>query len=151
MSRIDLLIVDEDAEFRELLVRRFERTGFAVESTSSGEVALQLAQHRHFDAAIFEQQLPGMSGLELLEEFETNHPECAVVFLTGYDCYDAGLRAMQAGAFQYLLKPCSLVEVERQVREAVQSRWLQKMKSAAIVEDSPGDGIAEQPVPLPAA
>src|SRR5689334_707716 len=69
-SAIDLLVVDDDAEFRETLVSRFVRSGFAVQSAGNGEEALGLAERRNFDVAVFDMMMPGMSGLELLKRFK---------------------------------------------------------------------------------
>lgn len=149
--RIDLLIVDGDAEFRDLLLRRFERAGFAAQGAPSGEIALQLSQQQHFAAAIFEMQLSGVTALELLAEFKANDPDCAVIFLTGYDSIAAAVQVMQAGAIQYLLKPCSLAEVEGHIREAIECCSLRHLKCSAIDGDSPGREVIEESAPLPAA
>src|SRR4029453_74179 len=66
---IELLVVDDDAEFRETLVRRMDRGGFAVSSAAGGDEALDLAQRRRFDVAVFDMMMPGMSGLALLQKF----------------------------------------------------------------------------------
>ena len=149
--RVDLLIVDNDTEFRELLLRRFEHAGFAVQDAPNGKDALQFAQQRHFAAAIFEMHLPDMSGLELLEEFKALDADCEVIFLTGYDCIDAADQAMHLGAFRYLLKPCSLAEVEGHIREGVERRRAQQATSLAIDEDSPDAEVVEKSGCLPAA
>ena len=68
--RFDLLIVDDDDEFRELLLHRLEKSGYAVQAAASGEEALRAAQRRHFDVAVFDMHMPGLSGLELLERVQ---------------------------------------------------------------------------------
>ena len=80
---VDLLVVDDDDEFRNTMVRRFSRAGFRCEDAANAEEALNSAQRRDFDVAVFDMIMPGKSGLELLEEFKTNHAECEVILLTG--------------------------------------------------------------------
>jgi DNA-binding NtrC family response regulator len=124
--RFDLLIVDDDAEFRELLLRRLERSGLAVQAAASGEEALKAAARRHFDVAVFDMHMPGLSGLELLEKFKADHSDCQVLMLTGQGSIDTAIQAMKAGAFHYLLKPCSLADLEMQINKAAEHRGLQR-------------------------
>lgn len=126
MRRFDLLIVDDDAEFRELLLRHLERRGFAVQAAASAQHALQAALRRHFDVAVVDMHMPGLSGLELLNQFKAAHPDCAVLILTGQGSIDTAVQAMRAGAFHYLLKPCSLAELEVQITKAAEHRKLEK-------------------------
>jgi DNA-binding NtrC family response regulator len=129
MSRtqaIELLIVDDDSEFRETLARRMDRGGFAVHSAASAEEALDLAQRRRFDVAVFDMMMPGMSGLELLQKFRTEHPECEVILLTGQGTIETAVEAMRSGAFNYLTKPFPLRDLELQIEKAFERGRLRK-------------------------
>src|SRR6185295_6706551 len=121
---IDLLVVDDDLEFRETLVTRFARGGFAVQSAGNGEEALGLAQRRNFDVAVFDMMMPGMSGLELLKRFKTDHPECEVILLTGQGSIETAVEAMKLGAYDYLQKPFSLKDLEAIANKATERRNL---------------------------
>jgi DNA-binding NtrC family response regulator len=123
---IDLLLVDDDAEFREMLVSRFTRAGFAVQSAGTGEEALGLAQRRNFDVAIFDMMMPGISGLELLKRFKESHSECEVVLLTGQGSIETAVEAMKLGAYDYLLKPFPLKDLEKLASKAFERRRLCK-------------------------
>src|SRR6185295_20174006 len=133
---IDLLVVDDDLEFRETLVSRFARTGFAVQSAGDGEEALGLAARRNFDVAIFDMMMPGMSGLELLKRFKESHPECEVILLTGQGSIETAVEAMKLGAYDYLQKPFSLKELESVASKAFERRLLRKENTQlkAIIE-----------------
>ena len=112
-SPIDLLVVDDDDEFRETLTKRFSREDFKIQSAASGEQALKLAEQRNFDVAIFDMQMPGMSGLELLKRFKETHPECEIILLTGQGSIETAVEAMKRGAYDFLQKPttiCTMVE-----------------------------------------
>jgi len=137
-SAIDLLVVDDDSEFRETLVSRFVRTGFAVQAAGNGEEAMGLAQRRNFDVAIFDMMMPGMSGLELLKRFKESHPECEVVLLTGQGSIETAVEAMKLGAYDYLQKPFPLKDLESVASKAFDRRRLRKENSQlkALIERS---------------
>ncbi|MFO0870631.1 MAG: sigma-54 dependent transcriptional regulator [Pirellulales bacterium] len=123
---LDLLVVDDDDEFRSTLVRRFAQRGFHVEEAANGEQALELVQRREFDVALFDMMMPGMSGLKLLEKFKSLHAECEVIMLTGQATVETAVAAMKAGAYDYLTKPFPLRELEVLVEKAHDHRRLTK-------------------------
>jgi DNA-binding NtrC family response regulator len=123
---LDLLCVDDDPEFRETLSGRFSKRGFQVQTAANGEDALGLAERRTFDVAIFDMMMPGISGLELLKRFKTNHPDCEVILLTGQGSIETAVEAMKLGAYDYLQKPFSLKELETVVGKALDRRRLCK-------------------------
>lgn len=125
-AEIDLLIVDDDDEFRDTVVRRFARVGFRVSDASRGEQALEMVQRRDFDVAVFDMMMPGLSGLQLLEKFKENHVECEVILLTGKGTIETAVQAMKLGAFDYLQKPFPLQELETVIRRAHERRKLFK-------------------------
>jgi len=129
MSRtdtIELLVVDDDHEFRETLVRRFQRGGFAVQGAANGEEALALASRKKFDVAVFDMMMPGISGLQLLEKFKTQYPDCEVILLTGQGTIESAVEAMRLGAYNYLTKPFPLRDLETQIEKAFERGRLQK-------------------------
>ncbi len=123
---IDLLVVDDDDEFRDTLVRWFARAGFQVSDAADGEQALGMVQRRDFDVAVFDMMMPGLSGVELLEKFKQNHVECEVILLTGKGTIETAVQAMKLGAFDYLQKPFPLQELETVIRRANERRQLRK-------------------------
>lgn len=144
---IDLLVVDDDLEFRETLATRFARGGFAVQVAGNGEEALGLAQRRNFDVAVFDMMMPGMSGLELLKRYKESHPECEVILLTGQGSIETAVEAMKLGAYDYLQKPFSLKELESVAEKAFERRLLRKENTqlkAIIERDQPSHQMVGQ-------
>jgi len=123
---IDLLVVDDDADFREMLALRFGQRGFRVEQAGAGDQALELMQRRDFDVAIFDMRLPGLSGLELLEKIKSGRAECEVIMLTGQATVESAVSAMKLGAYDYLTKPFPLKDLETLVERAYERRKLAK-------------------------
>jgi DNA-binding NtrC family response regulator len=123
---MDLLVVDDDQEFRETLTSRFAKRGLNVEAAASGEEALGLAERRDFDVAIFDMMMSGMNGLELLKRFKTSHPDCEVILLTGQGSIETAVEAMKLGAYDYLQKPFPLKDLEVEAAKAFERRRLRK-------------------------
>jgi DNA-binding NtrC family response regulator len=123
---VDLLVVDDDDDFRTIAARRFQRDGYQVQQAANGDDALALAQRRQFDVAILDLRMPGMSGLELLEQLRVANPECQTIILTGEGSVQTAVQAMKLGAYDYLTKPFSLAELEIQVQRAYERRALDK-------------------------
>jgi len=122
----DLLIVDDDADYRSTLVRRFQRRGYVVQDACDGITALELAARRQFDVAIVDMTMPGISGLEVLEKLKTIQPECEVIMHTAEATIETAVKAMKMGAYDYLTKPCSMAECEALVEKAAERCQLTK-------------------------
>jgi DNA-binding NtrC family response regulator len=123
---VDLLVVDDDQEFRDTLRSRLARQGFEVRTAAGGEEALALAEQRNFDVAIFDMMMPGMTGLELLKRFKESHPECEIILLTGQGSIETAVEAMKLGAYDYLQKPFPLKDLESVAIKAFERRSLRK-------------------------
>jgi DNA-binding NtrC family response regulator len=123
---VSLLVVDDDAEFRSVVARRFQRRGCDVTNTGSPLEALQLGQERRFDVAILDIAMPEMDGVRLLERLKQVTPETQVIMLTGQGTIDTAIRAMKLGAYDYLTKPCELAELEVQVQRAYEKTRLSR-------------------------
>jgi len=146
---LDLLVVDDDQEFRDTLRSRFLHHGFEVRTASNGEEALGLAERRNFDVAIFDMMMPGMSGLELLKRFKESHTECEVILLTGQGSIETAVEAMKLGAYDYLQKPFPLKDLEAVATKAFERRNLRKENKQlkALLERSqpPSEMIGQSP------
>ena len=125
-ERIDLLIVDDDEDFRQSVLRRFQRHGYQVQDAADAEQALALCERRHFDVAVVDMVMPGMSGIQLLEKLRRSQPECEVLILTGRGTIETAVEAMKQGAFDFLNKPFPLAELETLVNKAYEHGRLVK-------------------------
>lgn len=148
---IDLLFVDDDAEFRSIAARRFLKRGFHVQEAADGEEALSVAQRREFDVAIVDMRMPGMSGLELLEKLRASHPDCEAIILTGEGTVETAVQAMKLGAYDYLTKPFSLAELEVVVQKAYERHQLDKENKqlkAVLARSQPAADMVGKSAPI---
>jgi DNA-binding NtrC family response regulator len=113
-----LLIVDDDDQLRHTLVRRFQRQGFAVSAAASAEDALAKAAETRCDVALLDLHLPGMNGIELLEQLKNKQPELEALLLTAHGSIETAILAMKRGAYDYLTKPFHLPELEIHIQKA---------------------------------
>lgn len=116
-----LLLVDDDEEFLEILVRRFVRRGMQPTGAANPQAAMEAAGQRKFDVAILDRSLPGEDGLKLMQRLKECQPELRVILLSGHGDKQAITQARDSGAFDYLVKPCSLADLEAAVSSAYQS------------------------------
>lgn len=147
----DALIVDDDAEFRETLRTRLSRCGYDVAEAADGQQALSAAAERSFDVAVFDVQMPGMDGVELLRRFKQDHAECEVVLLTGKATIETAVEAMKLGAYDYLQKPFPLKELELVVAKALERKRLrsenERLKTL-LVRSQPSEEIVGDSPPM---
>lgn len=108
-----VLIVEDDAVFRERLVRALCDRGLHAEGAQEGHDALQRAREESPELAVVDLRMPDMSGLEVVRELKAIDPATRVVVLTGYGSIATALDAVRLGATHYLTKPADVDEILR--------------------------------------
>ncbi|KAA5543736.1 sigma-54-dependent Fis family transcriptional regulator [Roseiconus nitratireducens] len=109
---IKLLLVEDENDFRNTCARWMERKGHEVTAVAGGAEALEVCRNQSFDVAVFDINMPGMSGMELLQRVQQEKLEMEIIILTGQGTIESAVTAMQMGACDYLTKPCSLGDLE---------------------------------------
>lgn len=122
MADLRLLLVDDEVEFLEPMKARIERRGIACATAPSGAEALEILGASPVDCAVVDVRMPEMDGLELLRRLRRLHPHVPVILLTGHASAELGVKGMELGAFDYLLKPIELDELLDTVRRAAAGR-----------------------------
>lgn len=110
-ARPSILVVDDDARFRERLARAFTARGYDANEADSGESALELAKGDSPEYAVVDLRMPGMNGLELVKGLRTIDEATNIVVLTGYGSIATALEAVRLGATHYLTKPADVDEI----------------------------------------
>jgi two-component system response regulator PilR (NtrC family) len=112
-----VLIVDDEADIRELLVLTLMRMGVEAEAARNCEEAFARLKERSFDLCLTDMRLPDGDGLALLAHIAAHHGNTPVAVITAYGSTDNAVSALKAGAFDYLSKPIQL----KQLREVITS------------------------------
>ncbi len=115
-----LLVVDDDAVFRQGLGELLEQDGHRVETAPSVPRALELLETEEFDLIFTDLKMPRHSGLELLKDVRTRWPRTLVVMVTGFATVATAVEAMKLGAFDYVGKPFQIQQVQNVLKLADQ-------------------------------
>jgi two-component system, NtrC family, response regulator AtoC len=122
---VNILVVDDDRETRELLREVLSDEGYGVKTSGSGEEALEVGKRELFDVIISDMKLgPDMDGLDVLRAYKSVQPESEVILITAFGSMETAIEAVKAGAFDYISKPFKIDEVVLQVGRALQNRDL---------------------------
>ncbi len=110
-----ILVVDDDAVFREELATLLSDWGHEVESVNSAAKALEALEIAEFDSVFSDVRMPRMNGIEFLRQVRERWPRMYVVMITGYATVETAVEAMKLGAFDYLRKPFRAESVQHLV------------------------------------
>ncbi len=145
MRSARILLVDDEAEFRETLGLRLDRRDFSVTSVGSGDEAVVRTEEAEFDVALVDIFMPGRDGLETLREIKRMRPLTEVILLSGKGTNDIAIEGMQCGAYDFLTKPLEFAELVEKI-EAAYTRKLEQLariRRASEAEGAQGGAVAE--------
>jgi two-component system, response regulator RegA len=121
-NKINLLLVDDEQAYVNILSRRLERKGFQVKIANNGTQAIQLARIDDFDVAVLDLKMDDMDGVEVLKIFKKMVPDMIVIMLTGHGSEQAARDGIKFGAFDYLTKPCDFEDLVAKIWEAYEHK-----------------------------
>jgi two-component system, OmpR family, response regulator len=128
MDSFRVLMVDDEQDFLETIVKRLKRRKIDVTGIDSGIKALELLEREHFDVVILDVRMPGLDGIETLKEMKKRRPLMEVIMLTGHASVESGVQGMQYGAFDYVMKPANIDDLLEKIHEASQRKALHEKK-----------------------
>jgi putative two-component system response regulator len=120
-----ILVVDDEDQVLRSLTRLLSRQGYTCETASSAEQAREILKDRIFDLVLSDVNMPGESGLDLLEGIAETLPDIATVMVTAMDDRSLAERAIQMGAYGYVIKPFEANEILIAVSNALRRRSLE--------------------------
>jgi two-component system, NtrC family, response regulator AtoC len=121
-----ILVIDDDPGVRQVLSESLSGMGYTVQGAESGEKTLGTIRETGCDLLILDMVLPRMDGMEVLQEVHRHHPELSVIMITGYASVETAIKAMKMGAFDYVVKPFRMEEVELVVGKALERSRLRR-------------------------
>ncbi|MFQ5989723.1 MAG: sigma-54-dependent transcriptional regulator [Candidatus Methylomirabilales bacterium] len=123
---IQVLVVDDEQPTRVLMERELPQSGCVVVTAQTGEEALEVLSRQDFDVVLLDLKMPGLGGMGTLRRLRSSGVPAEVVVLTGHPEVESAIEAMKLGAYDYLIKPFKLSEVEAVLRRAAEKRRLQE-------------------------
>ncbi len=124
MASEKILIVDDEEGMRKLLARVLIKHGYDAVIAGSGEEALALVETDTFDLIITDIKMPGMDGLELLNEIKSFDPDLPIIVITAYGTVESAVQALRAGAYDYITKPFETDEIHLTVAKVFEHERL---------------------------
>ena len=119
MNKPNIWIIDDDRSIRWVLEKALKQVDMEVTSFEEGNSVLQALSKGLPDAVITDIRMPGISGLDLLDEINQQYPDLPVIIMTAHSDLDSAVSAYQGGAFEYLPKPFDVDEAVELARRAV--------------------------------
>jgi len=119
-----ILVVDDDSLLRDFLSETLNSSGYWVDLASTGEEALQKIRGEDYDIILSDVRMPNMDGMELLKTTRESLPDAKVVMMTAYGTVQNAVEVMKLGAFDYVMKPFSIDEIELVLKRALEHKQL---------------------------
>lgn len=119
---IRILIVDDEADFVDVLALRLSDAGETVFKAFNGAQCLEMLAAHDTDVVVLDIKMPGMDGIETLREIKQRFPLVEVIMLTGHGTTETAVAGMKQGAFDYLLKPTDFKELVGKLTAARQRK-----------------------------
>ncbi|MBE9581602.1 MAG: response regulator [Proteobacteria bacterium] len=143
MPKPNVLLVDDEERFVKTLTRRLAERELHVVGVHSGMEAIEEVKSKPYDVVVLDVRMPGLDGIETLQELKKISPGTEVIMLTGHASVDSAVEGMRLGAHEYLMKPCDIEELMEKIDEAYELKAarderLRKAEARKTVDRSPG-------------
>ena len=118
-----VLLVDDDANVLFGLARVLRQQPYQLYTARSADEAMEIFKARNIDVIVSDEQMPGISGSDLLAWVANNYPDVMRIVLTGHATAETAIRAInEGGVFRFFTKPCDEVQLALTIREALERR-----------------------------
>jgi DNA-binding NtrC family response regulator len=124
MAEGKILVVEDEDNQKRLIAMHLTNEGFDVATADDSEDAIRILENTPIDLVLADLHLPGKSGLELLKQARSDHPQTVVILMTAYGTIQSAVDALKAGAYDYLTKPIHYYELTQLVHRAIEHRAL---------------------------
>src|SRR5215469_18389844 len=107
-SKIKILVVDDEQGLCAGIQEALRREGYVVDATTDPAAVLRLTHERLYNLVISDLKMPGLSGLELMNQVRTHNRDTLFILMTAYGTVETAVEAMKQGAYDYLPKPLDM-------------------------------------------
>jgi DNA-binding NtrC family response regulator len=125
-SGLTLLFADDERSLQELMRLELPRMGHRVTVCPDGITAVAALEENNYDCIVVDLDMPGLGGIDVIAKAKETSPDTEAVVLTGKSSTESAIAALRYGAFDYLTKPCKLVEIEALLKRVQDKRELTK-------------------------
>lgn len=126
-----ILVIDDEERIRDACTMVLEEEGYELATADNGELGLKMIQEQHFDVILLDLMMPNLSGLEVLPQLKEQHPDTAVIVITGYATVEHSIEAMKKGAFDFIPKPFTPDQLRTIVAKSIKyTRALQDIRDS---------------------
>ncbi len=132
MDNLIVLFVDDEIAFLETLMKRMNRRGVKAMGAASGEEGLKHLGQNPVDVVVLDVKMPGLDGIQTLQEIKKIKPLVEVIMLTGHASLETASVGMAMGAFDYLMKPIDIDELLYKVQDAYKFKQIREDKIKSI-------------------
>lgn len=136
MKKKKILVVDDEELIRWSLEQSLTEEGYEVTTASTGEDALRMTREEIPDLIFLDLQLPGISGMEVLQKVKEINKEIVVIIITALGIVEMAVKAMKLGAYHYVTKPFNIDEIVILVEKAIETANLRKEVATLRAEQS---------------
>jgi len=144
-----VLVVDDDAEMREMLRGDLGERGFTVTTCAVATEALDHLEAAEVDAIVTDLNMPGMNGVELCERIAANRPDVPVIVITAFGSLETAVAAIRAGAYDFITKPLELdaliVALDRAIQHRALREEVKRLRRAVEESRSYGELLGASP------
>ena len=134
-ERARILIIDDDVAVRESHRAALKANGYEVDVAVNGKEAIAKSKARLYNLALVDLRLPDMDGIELLTAMREAIPKMAKIIITGYPSMENAIEAVNRGADGYMVKPYTMEELLRKIKEQLQKqREAKKFREEKVKE-----------------
>ncbi len=128
-EKISVLMVDDEAKFRETTSKILRKRGFDAAMAGSGEEAVEMLKEKARDVVVLDIRMPGMDGHEALAKMKEIRPDTQVIMLTGHGDVDSARGSLEKGAYDYLNKPCDIDLLTSKINQAYRAICFEEDKA----------------------
>ena len=119
MNTIKVLLVDDEEDFVATLAERLELRGIDTRIATNGQSAIETIEVSPPDLVVLDVMMPGLGGIDVLQQIKTKHPQLPVILLTGHGSKTQGEEGIRKGAFDFLIKPLNIEELIQKIHDAM--------------------------------
>ena len=116
-SKKSILVIDDDKSILRTFTRILQKTGYKIDVAETGKEAIEKAEKGKYDLALVDVRLPDMDGTDLLIKLKDSMRDTVKIVITGFPSMEVGVKALDAGADAYLVKPVKPEELLMLIEE----------------------------------